>query len=148
MNDCPEIDEIIEISEMLFKVKSSGSHTIHLEVVKQGEIIGKKWETTVTHHNWKGARTVTIVKKSNSRLWGSYRGISLLFISSKFFFVILNRLTLYAEGEFLPETQCGFCSGRGTADMIFAPRQIQEKCIEQNMYMVFIDFTKVFDTVD
>ena len=32
--------------------------------------------------------------------------------------------------------------------MIFAPRQIQEKCIEQNMYMVFIDFTKVFDTVD
>ena len=33
--------------------------------------------------------------------------------------------------------------------MIFALRQVQEKCMEQNMplYIVFIDFTKAFDTV-
>ncbi|KAL8612753.1 hypothetical protein ACOMHN_033752 [Nucella lapillus] len=38
---------------------------------------------------------------------------------------------------------------RGTADMIFAARQIQEKCKEQNMdlYILFIDLTKAFDTV-
>ena len=34
--------------------------------------------------------------------------------------------------------------------MIFSLKQIQEKCIEQNMplYMVFVDFTKAFDTVN
>ena len=34
--------------------------------------------------------------------------------------------------------------------MIFAMRQIQEKCREQNqdLYMVFIDLTKVFDSVN
>jgi len=34
--------------------------------------------------------------------------------------------------------------------MIFSVKQIQEKCIEQNMplYMVFVDFTKAFDTVN
>lgn len=34
--------------------------------------------------------------------------------------------------------------------MIFSLRQIQEKCIEQNMplYMIFVDFTKAFDTVN
>ena len=34
--------------------------------------------------------------------------------------------------------------------MIFAVRQIQEKCREQNkdLYMVFVDLTKAFDTVN
>ena len=34
--------------------------------------------------------------------------------------------------------------------MIFAVRQLQEKCIEQNkpLYLVFIDLTKAFDTVN
>ena len=33
--------------------------------------------------------------------------------------------------------------------MIFSRKQIQEKCIEQNrpLYMVFVEFTKEFDTV-
>ena len=47
-------------------------------------------------------------------------------------------------------SQCGFRSGRGTVDMIFALRQVQEKAREQNtdLYMVFIDLTKAFDTVN
>ena len=34
-------------------------------------------------------------------------------------------------------------------DMIFSLRQVQEKCLEQNMplYVVFINFSKAFDTV-
>ncbi|XP_076069729.1 uncharacterized protein LOC143041606 [Oratosquilla oratoria] len=44
----------------------------------------------------------------------------------------------------MPEAQCGFQPNRSTADMIFAMRQIKEKCIEQNMdlYAVFIDLIK------
>ncbi|KAL8566744.1 hypothetical protein ACOMHN_050392 [Nucella lapillus] len=50
----------------------------------------------------------------------------------------------------LPEAQCGFRPVRSTIDMIFAVRQVQEKCREQNldMYAVFIDLTKAFDTVN
>ena len=34
--------------------------------------------------------------------------------------------------------------------MIFSARQVQEKCIEQQMplYQVFVDLTKAFDTVN
>ena len=47
------------------------------------------------------------------------------------------------------ESQCGFRSGRGTTDMLFAARQVQEKCREQSLdlYMVFVDLTKAFDSV-
>lgn len=49
----------------------------------------------------------------------------------------------------LPETQCGFRANRGTTDMVFVLRQIQEKCQEQNkaLYVTFVDLTKAFDTV-
>ena len=50
----------------------------------------------------------------------------------------------------LPKSQCGFKSNRSTIDAIFTLRQTEEKSIEQKrpLYMVFIDFTKAFDTFD
>ena len=38
---------------------------------------------------------------------------------------------------------------RGTIDMIFTARQLQEQCQEHNveLYMTFVDLTKAFDTV-
>ena len=49
----------------------------------------------------------------------------------------------------IPESKCGFRKDRGTIDMIFTARQLQEKCQEQNLdlYMTFVDLTKAFDTV-
>ena len=63
--------------------------------------------------------------------------------------VLLDRLIPTIDEENLPESQCGFRANRGTADMIFALRQIHEKCREQNMglYAAFTDLTKAFDTV-
>ena len=64
--------------------------------------------------------------------------------------VLLNRLNEHLEQSgLLPENQCGFRKDRGTIDMVFTARQLQEKCQEQNMdlYMTFVDLTKVFDTV-
>jgi len=48
------------------------------------------------------------------------------------------------------ESQCGFRTGRSTMDMIVTARQLQEKCREQQreMYAVFIDLMKAFDSVD
>ena len=64
--------------------------------------------------------------------------------------VLLNRLNEHLEQSgLLPESQCGFRKDRGTIDMIFTARQLQEKCQEQNvdLYMTFVDLTKAFGTV-
>ena len=39
---------------------------------------------------------------------------------------------------------------RGTVDMVFAIRQLQEKCVEQqqDLHLLFINLTKAFDTVN
>ncbi|VDL96450.1 unnamed protein product [Schistocephalus solidus] len=46
--------------------------------------------------------------------------------------------------------QCGFRRHRGTTDIIFAARQLQEKCQEMrtHLYNTFVDLTKAFDTVN
>ena len=81
----------------------------------------------------------------------NHRGISLLSVAGKILAkVLLNRLNEHLEQSgLLPESQCGFRKDRGTTDMIFTERQLQEKCQEQSMdlYMAFVDITKAFDTV-
>ena len=51
--------------------------------------------------------------------------------------------------ETAPESHSGFRRNKRTVDIIFAARQIQEKCKEQNkdLYILFVDLTKAFDTV-
>ena len=64
--------------------------------------------------------------------------------------ILLNRLNAHLDkAGLIPESQCGFRKDRGTIDMIFTARQLQEKCQEQNedLYMTFVDLTKAFDTV-
>ena len=63
--------------------------------------------------------------------------------------ILLNRLIDHLEQGLLPESECGFRKERGTTDMIFAARQLQEKCQEQNVdiHTTFVDLTKTFDTV-
>ena len=159
LDDCPDIGEVKDAIDMLCEGKSPGPDGIHPEIVKRGgiklveilyDIIVEAWHKSEVPQDWKDAQLITIFKKGNRKLCGNYRGISLLSIPGKVFArVLLNRLTSVAE-DFLPEAQCGFRVGRGTTDMIFSLKQIQEKCIEQRMplYMVFVDFTKAFDTVN
>ena len=88
-------------------------------------------------------------RKGNRSQCDNHRGISLLSIAGKILArVVLNRLTTEVIDKVYPESQCGFRSGRGTADMVFAYRQLQEKCNEQSqpLYTVFVDLTKAFDT--
>ena len=77
-------------------------------------------------------------------------GVFPLSIAGKIFArIVLNRLTAVSEVN-LPEAQCGFRPGRSTVGIIFIVRQVQEKYLEQNLdlYLVFIDLTKAFDTVN
>ena len=63
--------------------------------------------------------------------------------------MMLVRLLEHVADKFIPETQSGSRLGRGTVDMLFVARQLQEKCREQHwdLYIAFVDLTKDFDTV-
>ena len=159
MDELPDLKEVADAISLLSSGKSPGSDGIHPEVIKLGgkslvqclhEIILDSWKSGTPPQDWKDAQLITLFKKGDRRLCGNYRGISLLSIPGKVYArILLNRLSVYAE-TLLPEAQCGFRAGRGTVDMIFSLKQVQEKCIEQQMplYMVFVDFTKAFDTVN
>ena len=47
-----------------------------------------------------------------------------------------------------PDSQYGYRNERGTIDGIFTVRQLMEKSREQCCYLIYIAFTKAFDTVN
>lgn len=84
------------------------------------------WTQEKLPQEFKDASIIHLYKRKGSRnSCESHRSISLLSIAGK----ILARVLL-------PESQCGFRAGRGTADMIFVARQLQEKCREQNVVSI------------
>ena len=141
--------------------KATGSDAIAAEIYKHGGINLTKrlvqlftiiWDSRSVPQDFKDASLVHIYKRKGDRaICDNHRGISLLCIAGKILArIMLNLLAHHIADIVLPESQCGFRAGRGTTDMIFAMRQIQEKCREQNqdLYMVFIDLTKAFDSVN
>ena len=102
------------------------------------DIIQSIWDQEKMPEDFRDALIVALYKNKGSKAdCGNYRGISLLSIAGEIFArIILSEASL-------PEAQCGFRPGRSTV------RHVQEKCLEQNLdlYSVFIDLTKAFDTV-
>lgn len=156
----PTLDEVKQAVKTLKSRKAAGEDGIPPEVFKYGgiELIRRLhklflriWNEEDVPQQLKDATIVTIFKNKGSRTdCGNYRGISLLATAGK---VLAKIIQIRIVDNFLStvsESQCGFRSDRSTVDMIFTARQLQEKCIEQNldMYAVFIDLTKAFDTVD
>ena len=112
-------------------------------------LILKIWETKTIPQDFKDVNIVTIFKKGDREDCNNYRGISLLSTAGKIFArILLDRLLELAE-EVLPESQCGFRPSRGTIDMVFCARQLQEKSLEQQQPAMFIfwDLKKAFDKV-
>ena len=62
--------------------------------------------------------------------------------------IILNRLRPQAE-KIIAEEQAGFRAGRSTTEQIFNLRILCKKYLQhqQDLYHVFIDFKKAFDSV-
>ncbi|KAL8584674.1 hypothetical protein ACOMHN_002403 [Nucella lapillus] len=160
LDDPPTKDEVAGAIAYLQCGKSAGPDGIPPEVFKAGsqpliqkftEFLCMCWEDGCLPQDLKDARIVHLYKgKGDKSSCDNYRGISRLSIAGKILSkVILNRLNTHLLDETVPESQCGFRQKRGTVDMIFAARQIQEKCKEQNMdlYILFVDLTKACDTV-
>ena len=107
------------------------------------QIMKSAWQAGAIPRDWKDAVVVPIPKKGDLKDCDNWRGISLLDVVGKVFArVIQERLQQLAE-EILPDSQCGFWRGRGCTDMIYAVRQLVEKCCEHDdclfLHVLFID---------
>nr|VZI06603.1 unnamed protein product [Spirometra erinaceieuropaei] len=143
----PSLQETIRAVQQLSSGKAPGSDAIPAEVYKHGGPLLMDHLTALFQEMWRqGAKL-----KGNRQVFDNHRGISLLNIAEKIVArILLNRLNNHLEQGLLPESQCGFRRHRGTTDMIFAARQLQEKCQEMrtHLYSTFVDLTKAFDTVN
>nr|VZI09796.1 unnamed protein product [Spirometra erinaceieuropaei] len=157
----PSLQETIRAVQQLSSGKAPGSDAIPAEVYKHGgpqlmdhltALFQEMWRQGEVPQDFKDATIVHPYKrKGNRQVCDNHRGISLLNIAGKIFArILLNRLNNHLEQGLLPERQCSFRRHRGTTDMIFAARQLQEKCQEMrtHLYSTFVDLTKAFDTVN
>lgn len=158
MSNIPTLEEFKQAMKAIKPFKSPGPDNIPLELLAHGgealtirlhRLFLRIWEEEEVPADLKDANIVAIFKKGDRGICGNYRGISLLSIVGKILArILLNRLVTLTD-EILPETQCGFRTNRGTIDMIFCARQIQEKCREQQrpLSMIFYDLEKAFDGI-
>ena len=119
--------------------KAPGSDAIPAEIYKAGgppvtekltELFHIMWRKEAIPQEFKDATIIHLFKrKGNPEVCDNHRGISLLSADGKILAgVLLNRLNEHLERSgLLPESQCGFRKNRGTIDMIFTARQLQEK---------------------
>ena len=143
LDELPTVSETVKAIKLLSSGKAPGSDAELFHIIWRKEAIPQEFKDATIIHLFK--------RKGNPQVCDNHRGISLLSIAGKIFTrVLLNRLNEHLERSgLLPESQCGFRKNRGSMDMIFTARQLQEKSQEKNVdrYMTFVDHTKAFDTV-
>ncbi|XP_018020632.1 uncharacterized protein LOC108676996 [Hyalella azteca] len=134
----PSVEELNKAIDILPCGKAAGEVGIPPEVIKSGkpallgplhELLCLCWREGQVPQDMRDAKIITLYKNIGDRSdCNNYRGISLLSIVGKVFArVVLGRLQALADRVY-PESQCGFRAQRGTSDMIFSLRQLQEKC--------------------
>ena len=108
------------------------------------------WKPQQRPQDWKRSVFIPIPKKGNTKECSHYCTIAFISHVSKVKLKILQaRLQQYVNRE-LPDVQGGLRKGRGTRDQIANIRWIIKKAREfqKNIYFCFIDYAKVFDSVD
>ena len=151
-----ELDDAIKRSKL---GKSPGPDGIIPEAISYGgqsvrnfifSLFTIFWTTLQLPSDLIDPNITVLFKKGDRSICGNYRGISLLSCVGKIFAdIVLHRIQKLVNNLY-PDSQHGYRNERGTIDGIFTVRQLMEKSREQsrNLYIVFIDFTKAFDTVN
>ena len=153
LDEFPTVMETRKAVQQLSSGKAPGADAIPAEVYKAGglpmaekltELFHCMWRKEAIPQEFKDASIIHLYKrKGNPQVCDNHRGISLLSIAGKILAkILLNRLNVHLDQKgLIPESQCGFRKDRGTIDMIFTARQLQEKCQEQNvdLCMTFVD---------
>ncbi|VDL98657.1 unnamed protein product [Schistocephalus solidus] len=107
------------------------------------------WRQKQVSEDFKEATIVHLYKKRNCQHCDNHRRILPLKVAGKIFaHILLNRLKSHLEQGLSPKASLH--RHRGNIDMIFASRQLQEKCHEMrtHLYSIFIDLTQVFEMVN
>ncbi len=154
------ISEIKAAIKKLKNDKAAGLDGIYGEMIKAGgetvaqamkTIIDHIWKTGEWPSDWVRSEIITLPKVPGTQDCTKYRTISLLCHASKVLLeVIRSRLAYYIMPQ-IAEEQFGFVSGKGTTDAILTLRNIIEKTVkrqDQDLWLMFIDYSKAFDTVN
>ena len=107
------------------------------------------WRDEKTPRKWRKGLIVKLPKKGNLKECENWRGITLLSVVSKVMGrIVIDRIRTGVESK-LRKEQASFRPGRGNTEQIFILRNIIEQSIEwqSSLYINFIDFKKVFDSV-
>ncbi|BHF68189.1 hypothetical protein SprV_0301122100 [Sparganum proliferum] len=122
----PSLHETIKAVQQLSSGKAPGSDAIPAEIYKHGGPQLMDHLTALFQEMWRQGEVPIFAR------------------------ILLNRLNNHLEQGLLPESQCQFRRYRGTTDMIFAARQLQERCQEMRIHLhsTFVDLTKTFNTVN
>ena len=155
----PDREEIRKAISLLKTGKAPGPDEIPAEAIKADmetsieilyDLIGKIWDTDEIPIGWKEWYLVKIPKKGDLQECRNYRGIMLLSMPGKvFYIIILERLTNEVD-NILKDHQAGFRQGRGCIDHIATLRIIVEQSLEfdSSLYINFVDYEKAFDSLD
>ena len=145
LDELPTVSEAVKAIKLLSSGKAPGLYAIPAEIYKAGgppvaekltELFHIVWRKEAIPQDFKNATIIHLFKrKGKPQICDNHRGISLLSMAWKILArVLLNRLNEHLERSgLLPESQCEFRKNRGTIEMIFTARQLQEKCQEQNV---------------
>nr|VZI48729.1 unnamed protein product [Spirometra erinaceieuropaei] len=155
------LQETIRAVQQLSSGKASGSDAIPAEVCKHGRshlmdhltaLFQEMWRQGEIPQDFKYSTIVHLYKRNGIRqVCENHRVTSLMNIAGKIFArILLKRLNKHIEEGLLAEGRGGFRRHRGTTDMIFAARQLQEECQEMrtHLYSTFVDLTEAFETVN
>ena len=144
-------EEVETAMHKMKKGKATGADEVRLEMLEMAGDVGVKWTGRLLNvcmqegripKEWRMGLIVPIWKrKGDVHDPGKYKGITLLSQVLKLLERVLDaRIRRRVEGDFGEEQQ-GFRKGRGTADRMYALRQMVEKRLG------FVDLEKAFDTV-
>ena len=158
-DEFPTVSETVKAIKLLSSGKAPESNAIPAEIYEAGgppvaekltEFFHIMWRKEAIPQKFKDATIIYLFKrKGNPQVCDNHRGSSLLSIAGKILArVLLNRLNEHLEQSgLLPENQCGFRKDRGTTDMIFTARQLQEKCQEQNVDRPLHDLCRPYQSI-
>ena len=155
-----EREEVVKALRKMKCGKAAGLDGIAVEFIKKGGDCVVDWLVRIFNvcmgrgevpEDWRNACIVPLYKgKGDKGECSNYRGISLLSIPGKLYGrVLIERVKACTEHQ-IGEEQCGFRSGRGCVDQVFALKNVCEKYLDKqrDLYVAFMDLEKAYDRVD